>query len=342
MLSFWRTLVFIAMSLPLAGCYVLQAAQGQFSLNAKRKPINAVLADASTTPALRARLEYVQTARRFAVDTLHLPDNDSYTTYVALPRRYVVWNVFATPEFSVEAKHWCFPIAGCVVYRGYFHESAAMRYAAKLRVQGYDAAVGGVSAYSTLGHFSDPVMSTMLTWSDAQMAATLFHELAHQVVYVKDDSAFNEAFATTVEEVGLERWLQQHGQSEQLQRWREQKQRGAEFSALLLRTRDRLRKLYLQRLAPEAMRARKQQLLGELKFEYRQLREHWNNDAGYDAWFDRRLSNADFIAIATYQSCVPSFQRALRAVNGDMTQFYSAVKQLARLDKQARQQFCAS
>lgn len=340
MTSCWRKFLFMACCLPLSGCYLLQAAQGQLSLVARRQPISTVLADPATVPALRTRLEYVQAARRFASHELHLPDNRSYTSYVNLKRRYVLWNVFAAPEFSIEPLQWCFPIAGCVVYRGYFHEGSAERYALQLRSQGYDTTVGGVPAYSTLGHFADPVMSSMLEWSDAQVAATLFHELAHQLIYVKDDSAFNEAFATTVEQVGLERWLSARHQLSELQRWQLQEQRGSEFSALLLDTRERLRRLYASKLATDEMRERKQRLLGELKFNYLQLKQRWGGYAGYDAWFNRRLSNADFISIATYQSCVPGFERVLHSVNDDLPRFYDAVKALAHRDKLTRQRLC--
>ncbi len=173
----------------------------------KRQPIEAVLSDPATPEKIRSRLEYVQAARDFASDELGLPDNDSYRSYADLGRPYVVWNVFAAPEFSVEPRRWCFPIAGCVVYRGYFNQESARNYARRMRRRGDDAAVGGVAAYSTLGHFKDPILNTMMGWSDAQLAATLFHELAHQVVYIPGDSEFNEAFATTVEEAGLDRWL---------------------------------------------------------------------------------------------------------------------------------------
>ena len=202
-----RLLTIAGAALPLTGCYLMQAASGQMEIASKREPIAAVLADTSTPAQLRTRLEYVAAARDFASRELGLPDNESYRSYADLGRPFVVWNVFAAPEFSVEPRRWCFPIAGCVVYRGYFSEAAAQRYARRLRRHGDDAAVGGVAAYSTLGHFKDPVLSTMLGWSDAQLAGTLFHELAHQVVYVPGDSEFNESFATVVEEARLERWL---------------------------------------------------------------------------------------------------------------------------------------
>ncbi|MGC3983025.1 MAG: aminopeptidase [Steroidobacteraceae bacterium] len=334
--KFWLSLIL----LPLSGCYYLQAATGQMAVLAKREPIAKVLAQSDTDAKLRARLEYVQAARAFASQQLGLPDNGSYTGYVNLKRPYVSWNVFAAPEFSVEPMQWCFPIAGCVVYRGYFNQATAERYALHLRARGYDATVSGVPAYSTLGHFDDPILSSMLSWSDAQVAATLFHELAHQVVYVQDDSAFNEAFATAVEEAGLRRWLTTQNRLSDLQRWQAQQQRAAQFYELLSRTRESLRTLYASRGDQQELLDGKQQRLGLLKFDYAQLKQSWGGYAGYDQWFDRALSNADFIAIATYQRCVPGFERLLASVDGDLPRFYAEVKKLARQSKPSRQQLC--
>jgi predicted aminopeptidase len=337
-----KCLLFCALNLLMSGCYYLQAARGQMAVMSAREPIAAVLAAPTTDPKLHTRLEYVQAARQFASRELGLPDNHSYTTYADIKRRYVSWNVLAAPAFSVEAKQWCFPIAGCVVYRGYFSEAAAQRYALKLRAHGYDASVSGVPAYSTLGHFEDPVLSSMLNWNDAQIAATLFHELAHQVVYVSDDSAFNEAFATVVEEAGLRRWFAAQNRLSDWQRWQLDGQRATQFYALLLSTRERLRKFYASDVRGEERVFGKQQRLGELKFEYAQLKASWNGYRGYDNWFDRALSNADFIAIATYQRCVPGFERVLNAAGGDLPRFYDEVKKLASQSKRARQQLLCS
>jgi len=330
--------------LPLSGCYYLQAIQGQMAVLSARQPINKVLVAPGTDVTLHARLEYVQAARSFASRELGLPDNRSYTTYADIKRRYVSWNVFAAPAFSIEPKQWCFPIAGCVVYRGYFSEAAAQRYALHLRAQGYDATVSGVPAYSTLGHFADPVLSSMFGWNDSQLAATLFHELAHQVVYVADDSAFNEAFATVVEDTGLKRWLIANNRLNEWQLWQLQQQREQEFAALLLHTREDLKAFYANEKAQGASDAErlfgKQQRLGELKFEYAQLKQSWQGYAGYDRWFDRALGNADLIAIATYQRCVPGFERLLASVDGDLPRFYDAVKKLAHQSKQVRRQLC--
>ena len=331
-----RLLTIAGAVLPLTGCYLLQAAGGQMEISAKREPIAKVIADSATPPQLRARLEYVATARDFASRELGLPDNESYRSYADLGRPYVVWNVFAAPEFSVEPRRWCFPIAGCVVYRGYFSEDAAQRYASRMRRRGDDAAVGGVAAYSTLGHFKDPVLNTMLGWSDAQLVGTLFHELAHQVVYVPGDSEFNESFATVVEEAGLERWLAARQRGQDLVAWREQRERQGEFIALLLSARSKLRSLYESALPDDEKRSRKQYEFGELKLAYQRLKQQWNGYPGYDRWFDRTLNNAHLVSAATYYGCVPGLQRVLSEVGGDLRRFYDEARRLARMDKDAR------
>ena len=295
-----------------------------------------VIADSATPPQLRARLEYVATARDFASRELGLPDNESYRSYADLDRPYVVWNVFAAPEFSVEPRRWCFPIAGCVVYRGYFSEDAAQRYASRMRRRGDDAAVGGIAAYSTLGHFKDPVLNTMLGWSDAQLVGTLFHELAHQVVYVPGDSEFNESFATVVEEAGLELWLAARQRGQDLVAWREQRERQGEFIALLLSARSKLRSLYESALPDDEKRSRKQYEFGELKLAYQRLKQQWDGYPGYDRWFDRTLNNAHLVSAATYYGCVPGLQRVLSEVGGDLRRFYDEARRLARMDKDAR------
>jgi predicted aminopeptidase len=331
-----RLLTIAGAVLPLSGCYLLQAAGGQMEISAKRQPIAKVIADSATPSQLRARLEYVATARDFASRELGLPDNESYRSYADLGRPYVVWNVFAAPEFSVEPRRWCFPIAGCVVYRGYFSEDAAQRYASRMRRRGDDAAVGGIAAYSTLGHFKDPVLNTMLGWSDAQLVGTLFHELAHQVVYVPGDSEFNESFATVVEEAGLELWLAARQRGQDLVAWREQRERQGEFIALLLSARSKLRTLYESALPDDEKRSRKQYAFGELKLAYQRLKQQWGGYPGYDRWFDRTLNNAHLVSAATYYGCVPGLQRVLSEVGGDLRRFYDEARRLARMDEDAR------
>jgi len=330
-------LIVLAASLSASGCYLVQAATGQMELTSKRQPIARLLNDERTPEDLRSRLEYVSAARTFASAELGLPDNESYRSYADLGRPYVVWNVFATDEFSVKPKQWCFPIAGCVVYRGYFKEANAKKYARRLRLNGHDTAVGGVAAYSTLGHFKDPVLNTMLGWSDLQLASTLFHELAHQVVYVPGDSAFNEAFATVVEEAGLQRWLASRGRLKELDAWNEQRERNAQFVALLLRTRERLEALYRSDVPDDQKRDRKQYEFGMLKLQYAQLKnEQWQGYRGYDAWFSRTLNNAHLVSAATYYGCVPGLRKLLLSVDRDLPRFYEKARELAKETREAR------
>lgn len=337
-----RLLLLTISVMPLTGCYLMQAASGQMQIVSKRQPITKVLADPATPQRLRTRLEYVTAARDFASKELGLPDNASYRSYADVGRPYVVWNVFATEEFSVQPRRWCFPIAGCVVYRGYFNENSAQRYARRMRLRGDDAVVGGVSAYSTLGHFKDPVLNTMLGWSDAQLAGTLFHELAHQLVYVPGDSEFNETFATVVEEAGLERWLNRVGRLQDLQNWKAQRERNQQFIQLLLTARERLQNLYKSALPETQMRARKQEEFGRLKFEYWQLKASWNGYTGYDRWFDGALNNANLISAATYHGCMPGLRRLLRSVDGELPRFYAEVKNLAKQTLEERRKAVCS
>jgi predicted aminopeptidase len=326
----------------LSGCYLLQAATGQMEIVAKRKPIDSLIASPTTPEPLRKRLEFVSDARAFSINELGLPDNNSYRSYADLDRPYVVWNVFATDEFSVEPRRWCFPIAGCVVYRGYFDQERAETYARHLRFSGHDASVGGVAAYSTLGHFDDPILNTMLVWNDVQLAGTLFHELAHQVLYVAGDSEFNESFATVVEEAGLERWLTAHGRIQEMRSWYTQRERGEQFIGLLLVTRERLRNLYAKQLPADVTRERKQAEFGRLKFEYTQLKAKWNGYAGYDRWFDRALNNAHLVSAATYHGCLPQLRELLKSQDGDFQKFYANARVIAEGSKEARRKFCSS
>jgi predicted aminopeptidase len=338
-----RAPLLVLLALPtLTGCYLLQAANGQMEINARRQPIAVVLADPATPQPLRTRLEYVAAARDFASRDLGLPDNASYRSYADLQRPYVVWNVFAADEFSVEPRRWCFPIAGCVVYRGYFDEGAAQRYARRLRYRGYDTAVGGVAAYSTLGHFEDPVLNTMMNWTDAQLAATLFHELAHQVAYAPGDSEFNESFATLVEEVGVERWLSARERPQELRAWREQRERNTQFIDLLLGARERLGELYESMLSEAEKRARKQYEFGKLKLAYEQLKRDWKGYSGYDRWFERTLNNAHLVSAATYYGCMPGLRRVLASMGGDLAEFYGAAQRLARESAEERRKSICS
>lgn len=320
-----------------AGCYALQAAGGQMAVMSKRQPIARVIADPATEPKVRSQLQSVTAIREFASRELKLPDNGSYRQYADIHRDYVVWNVFAAPEFSLRPKQWCFPIAGCVAYRGYFKQKRALAYAKRLREQGFDVASGGVAAYSTLGHFDDPVLSTMLGWSDVQLASIIFHELTHQLLYVADDSAFNEALATLVEQEGVERWLQAQGRDRDLAAYREQHGRISQVVAMLIQTRTGLSALYAQPLAAHDMRLRKQQEFEALRSRFGAMKSHWNGPVPYEAWFAQPLNNAHLASVATYQVCVPGFARELREAGADLPRFYERARALAKLSVAQRQ-----
>jgi predicted aminopeptidase len=319
--------------LALAGCYVLQAARGQAAIMAKREPIDRVVARAKTPAHVRARLEQVVGIREFATRELGLPRNESYTTYADINRPYVVWNVFAAPEFSVEPMQWCFPIAGCVPYRGYFSESSAQRFAARLLRQGYDVHVGGATAYSTLGHFNDPVLSSMVRLDDVQLASIIFHELAHQRFYLAGDASFNEAFATAVEEEGVRRWLLSAKRDAELERFTDQRRHLVTVNMELARTRRNLRDIYENGGRPRYAsdtRAAKAREFAALADRLGELSAEWNDGIDYRGWFARDLNNARLASIATYFDCVPGFERLLAASGGDLAAFYERVGQLAR------------
>jgi predicted aminopeptidase len=318
------------------GCYLLQSVQGQLSLMSKREPITRVIEQPSTPPALRAELQAVAAIRDFASRELELPDNGSYRSYADVGRRYVVWNVVAAPEFSVDPKEWCYPIVGCVAYRGYFVESRARGFAARLRGQGLDVTVGGVAAYSTLGHFNDPVLNTMMGWNDVELAAIIFHELTHQLLYVANDASFNEALATTVEEEGVRRWLHAKGRDADLAAHLELEERYLKVIDLLSATRADLRAIYASGLTPDTMREKKRAAFAAMHSSFALLKAGWGGHAPFEAWFDEDINNAHLASIATYFTCVPGFERELAAAGGDLLVFYARVRELAKLPQEVR------
>jgi predicted aminopeptidase len=320
----------------LTGCYLLQSAEGQLSLMTKREPIARVIQRPATPAALRVQLEEVTAIRDFASRELGLPDNGSYRSYADVGRPYVVWNVVAAPEFSLDAKQWCFPIVGCVAYRGYFALERARAFARQLRAKNFDVSVGGVAAYSTLGHFDDPILNTMLGWDDVELAAIIFHELTHQLLYVAGDASFNEALATAVEEEGVRRWLLAQGRTADLSRHEREEAEYLEVIDLLRRTSDRLRQIYAAAAVPAVMRERKQAAFASLREEYGRLEAAWGGHAPFDAWFHGDINNANLVSIATYYDCVPGFRHELAAAGGDLRVFYERVRSLAKRDRTTR------
>jgi predicted aminopeptidase len=337
MLTESRKLLTIALLLAaismLPGCgslYLLQAARGQAQILVDRRPINDVVADPKTPPTVRATLAEVSAARDFASRELGLPDNRSYRVYADIGRPYVVWNVVAAPEFSVRPKVWCFPVAGCVTYRGYFRQKSAQSYADKLGGQGFDTVVEGVPAYSTLGHFDDPILNTMLPYGRDQLAAIIFHELAHQLIYVSGDSAFNEAFASTVEEAVLPRWLTSKGRPADIEKFQRSEAHAREFSAVLAQARRDLARLYASKQPPEQMRDAKRARLAALGDELRATEKRLRASSGYGAWAAKGFNNAELASVATYENCMPGFRRLLAQQDGNLPRFYAAVRALSK------------
>jgi len=322
-----------------SGCsslgYYAQAAHGQFSLLAQARPIEDWLDDPHTSARLRDKLQTVREIRRFAVEQLALPDNGSYKSYAQLERPFVVWNVVAAPALSLKARQWCFPVAGCVDYRGYYSQRDAQQYADGLVKEGDDVQVLGVPAYSTLGWFNDPVMSTFINYPDVELARLIFHELAHQAVYAKGDSQFNESYATTVEEIGLEQWLQAHHDDRLRAAYKVFAGRKQDFLELLLKYRSQLEANYEGDGSEADKLRRKAEIFDALRAEYQQLKVQWGGFSGYDRWFAMPLSNAHLALVGTYHDRVPAFRELFRRSSG-FADFFARVKALAKLDKTVR------
>jgi len=341
------TLAALALAV-LSGCtstrYLLQAADGEWHVIHERKPIVQVIDDPRTSQSMILELADVRQARDFASRVLKLPNNDSYRTYVDINRPYVVWNVVAAPALSVQPKQWCFPIAGCVAYRGYFHEQDARDFAAGLKRRGYDVVVEGVPAYSTLGKLPDPVMSTMMRYGSDELAAMIFHELAHQLLYVQNDSRFDEAFAVTVENEGLKRWLEYRGQPARIEAFEQERAEDRQFVALLRHTRDRLAELYASAAPRREKLRRKQQIFAGLAADIHALERRLKVRAPlYDEWIAAGLNNAELASVDTYTDCLPGFARLLRRENGDLPRFYAAARRLAREPQAKRDaQLCSA
>jgi predicted aminopeptidase len=331
-----RAFALAAFACGASGCYYAHVTRGQLALLAHREPVARVVADPSTDAKVRERLAETQEARRFASDHLGLPRNASYTSYVDLGRPFVTWNVFATPEFSVDPVTHCFPFAGCVPYLGFFDQSKAKRKADELRKAGDDVAIEGAAAYSTLGWFSDPILSSMMRWSDDELDGVIFHELAHQLIYVRDDSAFNESFATFVQQEGLREW--RASRSLPLP----DPAAGARddaFATLVLDLRERLRAVYASRQSADAMRAAKAREIEAFRERYRRLRDaEWGGETSYDAWVGKPINNARLVPFGLYDREVPAFARLFAYAGGDWPAFYGYVRGFARLSKDERAQ----
>ena len=329
-----------------SGCvsleYYAQAVGGHLEVMRLSVPIEERLREADTPESLRAKLAKVLAIRDFASRELALPDNESYRRYADIGRPFVVWNVFAAPEFSVKPVESCFLFAGCVSYRGFYSEAEAERHAATLAGEGYDVHVGGVAAYSTLGWFSDPVLSTFIQFPESEVARIVFHELAHQLVYVKGDTMFNESFASAVEEEGVRRWLEREGTPAQRAAYADSRRRRSEFVALVIKYRAELAAFYDRPAEPEEKRAGKQRMFAQMQDEYRALKVSWGGFAGYDRLFAHGANNALLASVASYSELVPAFRALLAQKDGDLPAFYRAVRDLAKLEKAERDKGLAS
>ncbi len=330
-----KTLLTLAATLLVTACsnvsYYSQSIRGQLDLLNKRRPITEVAADPGTPEPTREKLLEVLKIRDFATRELALPDNDSYRVYADLQRPYAVWNVFATPEFSLQPDQWCFLVVGCLAYRGYFDQRDAREFAARLEAEGKDVYVAGIRAYSTLGWFDDPILNTFLDLPRYRLAGVVFHELAHQQLYIDDDSAFNEGFAMAVQYAGVRRFLQREGTAAEREAYAEQLQRQADFLALVANTREQLQQLYASDADTATRRVRKERIFDTMRVRFGELRERWGGYRGYDVWFGERLNNAKLSAVATYQRLVPAFEVLLTKSGGDFAAFYAAARRIGEL-----------
>jgi len=331
-----------------SGCstlgYYAQAASGHLDLLQRARPVPELLADAATPPALRERLVLSQQMRDFAVRELKLPDNNSYRRFADLQRSAAVWNVVAAPELSLTLQTWCFPLIGCVGYRGYYERAGADTLATELRQAGLETQVYGVPAYSTLGWSNwvggDPLLNTFIRWPDAELARLIFHELAHQVAFTADDTMFNESFATAVERIGSRLWLQQQQSAAASAALAEQQRaevRKEDFRLLTQGYRDELAALYRSSLPVAEQRQRKTELMAALRRDHETLKTtRWGGFAGYDAWI-RGANNASFAVLSAYNGWVPAFEKLFESEGRDFTRFYAAVKGLAAMPSAERQ-----
>lgn len=334
-----RLIFCIAMATVIGACanlrYYAHVTHGESALLLQRRSVAKVIADPSTDPKLATRLQLAQLAREFAWKRLDLPNNRSYTYYVELHRPYVVWNVFATPRFSVDAVRQCFPIAGCVAYRGWFDEKKATQSAKRLHAQGNDVYVGGVPAYSTLGWFADPILSSMMRWDDDELVGTIFHELAHQLLYVKGDTAFNESYAMFVENEGLREWHRSRGEPTEDDH---DQAMDDGFTKLALDLRERLKKLYASGVDDAAMAAGKKREIADFRARYAAWRDkNWPNDHRYDGWVSQPINNAKLLPFGLYDQWVQAFAVLFQRADGQWPDFYAHVRGLARKPKTERE-----
>lgn len=315
--------------------YYLHTVGGHMEVMAERKSIIDILNDGNTPEDLRERLRKIAWIRHFASDRLDLPQNGSYQSYVELNRPYVVWNVVATPELSLEPLVWCFPFAGCISYRGYFKLEKAHKFAELLEQEGYDSTVSGVPAYSTLNWFDDPALSTFSNWPTSAAARLIFHELAHQKLYIPDDTAFNESFATTVELFGVDLWLKRFGSKEEEAEYAQRLTREKQFLDLTRETRLNLEQIYQSEMTDSEKRQRKEDVFADLRQQYEVIKASWDGYSGYDRWFET-LNNAKFASVNSYHRWVPAFKLVMQQEKNRFPDFYRRCEAISRLPQEQR------
>jgi predicted aminopeptidase len=342
-----RTLVVAGLSVALlAGCstvgYYAQSVGGHLAMVNAARPVAEVIADPATDPALKQRLALTQRMRDFAVQELGLPDNASYRRYADVGRPFAVWNVVAAPELSLNLEQWCFPVVGCVAYRGYFDRAEADAFAETLRARGLEVSVYGVPAYSTLGKLprfdwlADPLLNTFVRWNEGELARLVFHELAHQVAFAEGDTVFNESYATAVERIGGARWLERHASEAVRTEQRAIEQRREDFRRLAFAARADLLAIYTSKRSTDEKRAAKSAALAKLRADYEAVkRDRWGGFSGYDPWF-ARANNAALGVLAAYNAQVPAFEALYVREGRDIARFHAAVKQLAAAPKTER------
>ncbi|GMR08786.1 MAG: aminopeptidase [Gammaproteobacteria bacterium] len=331
--------IIILLSLFLSGCaeigHYLQLAGGQLEIISKRQPIDELINDPDTDSKLKARLQQVVEARQFAVMELQLPDSGSFQSYVQLDRRYVMWNVFVTEEFSMQPKRWCYLFFGCISYRGYFDKQKALDYAREQSDEGYDTHVAPVAAYSTLGWFDDPLTSTLLRYEPERLAGFIFHELAHERLYVRDDTTFNESFAMTVQHKGMGKWLARQGSQTGLERYMKEQRMDDEFIELLMDYRGQLVALYEKDISDDEKRRQKAALFMQLREDYQKLRDSWGDYTVYDGFFRHRLNNATLSPVGTYHELVNNFSNIYEQ-RGGFSGFYQEAERIGELPFEQR------
>jgi predicted aminopeptidase len=296
-----------------------------------RVPLDKAIKDAEEP--LKAQLLLSKELVTFAIEQLDLPSSKSYKSYVALEREFPVWTVVAAAEFSLAAKQWCYPVIGCASYRGYFKQAAADAYALKLESQGLETEVGGAPAYSTLGWFADPLLPSMMRYGDSQFAETLFHEIAHQKLYINGDSDFNEAFASVVAETGVVRWLQANN-PKGLEAYQGSVKVQQQFYSLVTSSKQALQAVYQSSLPPVEMAAEKHRVFGQLRASYEELKaQQWGGQAWYQSWFDKELNNAKFAALSTYRQRIPELRALLTKCDQSLIRFYEVLSSAKQVDQ---------